>query len=415
MRWVLPLLGPELEQKGDQMNSNPTGRAERRSILLPVLSALFALVLVAACSDGDADRATGDAVDEAAETEAAPEPAESDSDADAAAVEEAPQAAPEPAESDSGADAAAVEEAPEAAPEPAESDSDGSAESGAGDSGAESDSGAGSETAAETDDAAAGSAVQRIVSISPTGTEMLFAIGAGDRVMAVDRLSNHPAGAPVTDLDGWNPNIEAIASYDPDLVVLQASGDVVAGLEALGIEVWGHAAPSTFEDVYAQIEQLGEVAGQSVEAAEIVAEMRSGIAELVAAAPDASGLSYYHELDNTLYSVTSSTFIGQVYALFGLNNVADPADADGSAWGYPQLSDEYLVDADPDVIFLADTRCCGQNAQTVAERPGWDEMTAVQSGRIVELDDDIASRWGPRLLDFIEAISEVIVSIGATS
>ncbi len=397
------------------MTSNPTGRAERRSILL---SALFALILVAACSDGGADRATGDTGADAAETEAAPEPAESDSGADTAAVEEAPEAAPEPAESDSGADAAAVEEAPEAAPEPAESDSGGGADSGAGDSSAESDSGAGSETAGETDDAAASaddSAVQRIVSISPTGTEMLFAIGAGDRVVAVDRLSNHPAEAPVTDLDGWNPNIEAIASYDPDLVVLQASGDVVAGLEALGIEVWGHAAPSTFEDVYAQIEQLGEVAGQSVEAAELVAEMRSGIAELVAAAPDASGLSYYHELDNTLYSVTSSTFIGQVYALFGLNNVADPADADGSAWGYPQLSDEYLVDADPDLIFLADTRCCGQNAQTVAERPGWDEMTAVQSGRIVELDDDIASRWGPRLLDFIEAISEVIVSIGVTS
>ena len=397
------------------MTSNPTGRAERRSMLL---SALFALVLVAACSDGDADRATGDTGAEAAATEAAPEPAESDSGADASAVEEAPEAAPEPAESDSDADASAVEEAPEAAPEPAESDSDDSDGSGAGDSGAESDSGAGSETAGETDDAAASaddSAVQRIVSISPTGTEMLFAIGAGDRVVAVDRLSNHPAEAPVTDLDGWNPNIEAIASYDPDLVVLQASGDVVAGLEALGIEVWGHAAPSTFEDVYAQIEQLGEVAGQSVEAAELVADMRSGIAELVAAAPDASGLSYYHELDNTLYSVTSSTFIGQVYALFGLNNVADPADADGSAWGYPQLSDEYLVDADPDVIFLADTRCCGQNAQTVAERPGWDEMTAVQSGRIVELDDDIASRWGPRLLDFIEAISEVIVSIGVTS
>ena len=259
------------------------------------------------------------------------------------------------------------------------------------------------------------SAAQRIVSISPTATEMLFAIGAGDRVVAVDQFSYYPADAPVTDIDGWNPNIEAIASYGPDLVVLQTSGDVAASLEALGIEVWAHDAPFAFDDVYAQIEQLGAVTAQDEEAAALVAGMRADIDGLIAAAPVASGLTYYHELDNTLYTVTGSTFIGQVYSLFGLTNVADPADADGSAWGYPQLSDEYLVDADPDIIFLADTLCCGQDAQTVAARPGWDQLTAVQAGRIVELNDDVVSRWGPRLVDFIASISEVLVSIGAAS
>ena len=259
------------------------------------------------------------------------------------------------------------------------------------------------------------SGLQRVVSISPTATEMLFAIGAGDRVVAVDQFSYYPADAPVTDLDGWNPNVEAIASYDPDLVVMQTDGDVSASLEALGIEVWAHDAPFAFDDVYVQIEQLGEATGQVGEAAALVADMRAEIAELIAAAPDASGLVYYHELDDTLYTVTSSTFIGQVYGLFGLTNVADPADADGTAWGYPQLSDEYLVDADPDVIFLADTLCCGQKAETVAARPGWDQMSAVQTGRVVELDDDIVSRWGPRLVDFIAAISDVLVSMGAAS
>ncbi len=254
---------------------------------------------------------------------------------------------------------------------------------------------------------------QRIVSISPTATEMVFAIGAGDRVVAVDQFSYYPEEAPVTDLDGWNPNIEAIASYDPDLVLMQTSGDVGASLEALGIEVWAHDAPFAFEDVYVQIESLGEITGQDAEAAALVTDMRSRIDELVAAAPDASGLTYYHELDNTLYTVTSGTFIGQVYGLFGLANVADPVDADGSAWGYPQLSDEYLVDADPGIIFLADTLCCGQDAQTVAARPGWDQLTAVRAGRIVELDDDIVSRWGPRLVDFVAAVSGVLVSVGA--
>ena len=259
------------------------------------------------------------------------------------------------------------------------------------------------------------SGLERIVSISPTGTEMLFAIGAGDRVVAVDQFSYYPDDAPVTDLDGWNPNIEAIASYEPDLVVMQTDGDLIASLEALGIEVWAHDAPLALDDVYVQIEQLGVVTGQTGEAAVLIADMRARIDELIAAAPDASGLSYYHELDNTLYTVTSTTFIGQVYGLFGLTSVADPADTDGSAWGYPQLSDEYLVDADPDVIFLADTLCCGQNAQTVAARAGWDQLTAVQTGRVVELDDDIVSRWGPRLVDFIAAISDVLVSAGSAS
>lgn len=256
---------------------------------------------------------------------------------------------------------------------------------------------------------------QRIVSISPTGTEILFAIGAGDRVVAVDQFSYYPPEAPVTDLDGWNPNLEAIASYEPDLVVLQTNGDLIAGLEALGIAVLAHDAPSVFDDVYAQIAQFGDVTGQVDEAAQLAADMQADIADLIAAAPDASGLTYYHELDNTLYSVTSGTFIGQVYGLFGLDNVADPADADGSHFGYPQLNDEYLVDADPDLIFLADTLCCGQNAETVAARPGWNQLTAVQAGTVVELSDDIVSRWGPRLVDFIAAISGVLVDIGAAS
>jgi len=275
----------------------------------------------------------------------------------------------------------------------------------------ESESESDSDAAADT--TVSGSLVERIVSISPTATEMVFAIGAGDHVVAVDQYSYYPDAAPVTELDGWNPNIEAIASYEPDLVLMQGAFETAEQLEALGIEVWSHNAPATFDDVYLQIEQLGEITGLTANAAALNADISSQIDELVEAAPNASGLSYYHELDNTLYTVTSSTFVGEVYNLFGLENVADPADSDGGSFGYPQLSDEYLVNADPDLIFLADTVCCGQNAQTVAERPGWDQLTAVQNGRIVELNDDIASRWGPRLGGFIAAISEALVSLDA--
>ena len=373
----------------------------RTSVWAKLLLPLLALTLAATSCGGDSDDATVDAgvPTTAAATQAVTE------------VDEAPD--PDPAPEDEGSAAntgssAADEEAPDAAePEP-----EPTVEEEPEQDPVEEESAAEEEVSAVDSEEGPG---QRIVSISPTATEMVFAIGAGDRVVAVDQFSYYPAEAPVTDLDGWNPNVEAIASYDPDLVLLQTSGEVSSSLEALGIEVWAHDAPFAFDDVYVQIEQLGAVTGQSDEAAALVADMQAQIDELIAAAPDASGLSYYHELDNTLYTVTSGTFIGQVYGLFGLANVADPADADGSAWGYPQLSDEYLVDADPDIIFLADTRCCGQDAQTVAARPGWDLLTAVQTGRIVELNDDIVSRWGPRLVEFIAAISGVLVSTGAAS
>ena len=251
---------------------------------------------------------------------------------------------------------------------------------------------------------------ERIVSIDPSGTEIIYAIGAGDRVLAVDAYSYFPEGTPVTDLSGWQPNLEAILAFEPDLVVMGSNSDIEAGLEAAGVAVALSNAPMSFDDVYSQIEAIGAATGNIGEAAELVLEMQTEIEELTANAFGGSGLSYFHELDNTLYSVTSSTFIGAVYALFGLENVADPADADGAAFGYPQLSDEYLVDADPDIIFLADTICCGQSAETVAERAGWDQLSAVQNGTVIELNDDIVSRWGPRLVDFIEAIALAIES-----
>ena len=253
----------------------------------------------------------------------------------------------------------------------------------------------------------------RIVSISTVATEMLFAIGAGDQMVAVDSLSTFPAEAPVTDLSGFEPNIEAILGFQPDLVVLSYDpGDVMAGLEAAGVDSLLQGASMTIADTYVQILALGEITGRTAEAEALVDAMQAEIAELAASVvePD-EPLSYYHELDDTLYTVTSSTFIGEIYALAGLVNAADPADAEGTSWGYPQLSAEYLLDADPDIIFLADTKCCGQTAATIAERPGWETLTAVSTGRIVELDDDVASRWGPRIVDFLRAIVAAVNSV----
>jgi iron complex transport system substrate-binding protein len=252
---------------------------------------------------------------------------------------------------------------------------------------------------------------QRIVSLSPTATEMLFAIGAGDQVEAVDDQSNYPSDAPVTDLSGFEPNVEAIVSYEPDLVVYSTDpGDLGAAFATVGIPAVQQPAAATLDDVYDQLEQLGVATG-NVSAAEVVVERMRAEIESIAASiePPSEPVTYYHELDDTYYTVTSSTFIGQLYSLVGLRNIAD--EAKGAGGGYPQLSAEYIVDADPDLIFLADTKCCGQSPRTVSKRPGWDRIAAVEHGGVIPLDDDVASRWGPRVVDYLRRIAEAVADV----
>lgn len=247
-----------------------------------------------------------------------------------------------------------------------------------------------------------------IISLSPTATEMLAEIGALNQVVAVDDQSDFPPGVPVTDLSGFSPNIEAIASYEPDLVVVSADIDgLVGALESLEIPVLLLTPANSFDDVFSQIEQLGSATGHVAKAEELVGSMRAEIDELASSYErPAEPATYYHELDPGLFSVTSATFIGSVYSLFGLENIADAADPDG--FGYPQLSAEYILSSDPDFIFLADTGPGGQSAEVVAARPGWAELTAVTNGRVIELNDDVASRWGPRVVEFVRAVADAL-------
>ncbi|HEX2294925.1 MAG TPA: ABC transporter substrate-binding protein [Actinomycetota bacterium] len=265
-----------------------------------------------------------------------------------------------------------------------------------------------------TIDAAAGSVVierrpERIVSLSPTATEMLFAIGAGDQVVAVDDQSDYPPEAPTTELSGFEPNVEAIASYEPDLVVA-SDGGALRSLRDLGIPLLVEPAAADLDDAYAQFLQLGDATGHAAEAEAEVERIRDRIDEIVAGIPESdSPPAYYHELDETYFTVTSDTFIGQVYALAGLRNIADEADKAGT--GYPQLSAEYVIDADPDYIFLADSECCGQTPERVARRPGWDRIAAVQRQAVFDVGDDVSSRWGPRVVDFLEIVVEARQSV----
>jgi len=252
---------------------------------------------------------------------------------------------------------------------------------------------------------------RRIVSLSPTATESLFAIGAGVQVVAVDDQSDYPKSVPKTSLSGFTPNVEAIASYRPDLVVIAYDPKGLSdALARLGITVVHQDGAKSFKGAYQQIRQLGLVTGHESEATRLVGRMRSKVAAIVTAARRAGrGLSVYHELTPDLYSATSKTFVGKVYEALGLRNIADAADSAG--FGYPQLSAEYVVSVSPDVIVLADTICCGQKASTVVARPGWDRISAVRTGSIVRIDDSIASRWGPRLVSFFRAMSSALARL----
>ncbi len=248
-----------------------------------------------------------------------------------------------------------------------------------------------------------------IISLSSTATEMLYAIGAGAQVVAVDDQSNYPVEAPMTDLSGITANLEAILSYEPDLVVIQFDpGDLIAGLETVGVPVLVYGAALSVDDVYRQMDALGFATGNTAGAEETNADIRAGLDDAVTASADlGENVTYYHEIDSLLYTATSSTFFGEIYGLFGMDNIADPADEDGSSFGYPQLSSEFIVSEDPNIIFLGNV-LYGESTETVSQRPGWNVMTAIQNGDIAELDSDVASRWGPRIVDFAESIVDAL-------
>ena len=253
-----------------------------------------------------------------------------------------------------------------------------------------------------------------ILSLSPTATEMLYAIGAGSQVKAVDSLSDYPPQAPRTKLSAYQPNVEAIVAEKPDLVVESGdTGQLTKRLAAFGIPVLELPAPSNFAGEIYEFDELGQATGHANQAHKVAYRVGTQLHQIAAAAPHhAKPLTYYYELDQTYYSVTSATFVGQLLALLGMKSIADQASGAAKSGGYPQLSAEYVVKANPDYIILADTLCCHQDAATVAKRPGWSGLAAVKAGHVIALNDDIASRWGPRVTDLLRTVETAIAKGG---
>ncbi len=243
---------------------------------------------------------------------------------------------------------------------------------------------------------------QRIVSLSAGHTEMLYAIGAGDQVTAVDNTSDCPSAAnELPKVDAFTPSVEQIAALEPDLVVIFFDpGDLQSSLQAIDIPVLNLAAPESVQGVYDQMALLGEATGHADDAERVAGEMREAVEDVLSRLEGvAEAPTVFHEIDSTYYSAGSGTFIGDLYGMLGAENIAD---ATGQA--YPQMSAEAIIGADPDVIVLADEDA-GESAETVKARPGWGGISAVKNDRIYVIDTDIISRPGPRLVEALRTLA----------
>lgn len=247
---------------------------------------------------------------------------------------------------------------------------------------------------------------KRIVSMSATATQMLYAIGAGQQVVAVDKYSTDPPGAPITNFTGSETGPEGYMTFRPDLVVVafDTGKNLVAQLKLLHVATLLLPPAASIKDTYDQFQELGLATGHLPAAKAEVSSIGRQLDTIAASVGNrAKGLTYYHEIDNTLFTATSKTFIGALYARLGMVDIADPADKDGS--GYPQLNAEFLIQANPDLVFLSDTVCCSQTPATFGARPGFATLRAVQRGHVYPLVDAIASEWGPRVVDFMQTVA----------
>jgi iron complex transport system substrate-binding protein len=242
----------------------------------------------------------------------------------------------------------------------------------------------------------------RIVSIAPSNTEVLYALGLEDRVVGVDSYSNYPPAATEKPQVGdyIAPDLERIVAAEPDLVLATAVHleRVVPQLETLGLPT-AVLEPLNLDEVLASIELVGEMSGESARARDLVCSLQSRVDAVETAVAGAAPTRVFFELSPDLFTAGPGSYIDDLGNRAGGANVAAAA---GEMW--PQLSAEAVVSADPEVIVLMDHEA-GITPEIVAARPGWQGMSAVEDGRIVPILSDLVARPGPRVVDGLEAIA----------
>lgn len=255
-------------------------------------------------------------------------------------------------------------------------------------------------------------AAQRIVSIAPSNTEILFAIGAGKQVVGRDEMSDYPAEAKaVTSIGSTYAklNTEAVVALKPDLVLAAdiTNPEQIQALEQLGITVYELPNPKDFAGLYANLATIGKLTGHEAEAAAYADQLKARVDAVMSRMAGVSAKpKVYYELDATdptkPYTTGPGTFVDMLITLSGGQNI-------GAALGtaYAQISSEELVRQNPDVIVLGDA-AYGITVESVGQRPGWGALAAVKNGAVYPFDDSLVSRPGPRLVDGLEQFAKLI-------
>jgi len=254
-------------------------------------------------------------------------------------------------------------------------------------------------------------AAQRIISLAPSNTEILFAIGAGSQMVGRDSLSDYPAeSANVTDIGSAYEalNTEMIISLKPDLIIAAEinTPEQVKELEDLGLTVYYLNNPHTLEELYDNLQIVAQLTGREAETTALIDSLKARVAAVdEKIAPLSSRISIFYEIDGTdpakPYTAGKDTFITLLIERAGGYNIA--ADIEG----YPQLSLEQVVAADPAFILLGDA-AYGVTPESIATRPGWENLSAVKNGQVFPFDDNLLSRPGPRLVDGLEALAKLL-------
>ncbi len=253
----------------------------------------------------------------------------------------------------------------------------------------------------------------RIVSLAPSNTEIVFAIGAGAALIGRDDFSDYPAEAlNVPSIGSLYPNVnaEAIVALKPDLVLAAGitNRDDVKALADLGLTVYATSFAVTLDDIFNDILAVGVLTGHTADADKLVTDLK---ARVEAVTTQTAGLTdtptVFYEIDATdpakPYTTGKGTFIDQLLTMAGGFNVgqvgADP---------YFQISLEELVAQDPTIIILGSATYGGQTPELVAQRPGWEGLAAVKNGGVYTFDDNLVSRPGPRVVAGLEALAKLI-------
>jgi iron complex transport system substrate-binding protein len=253
---------------------------------------------------------------------------------------------------------------------------------------------------------------QRIVSLAPSNTEILFAVGAGKQVVGRDHFSDYPVEVKsIKDIGGsmGNYDTEAIVALHPDLVL---AGEIntpaqVASLQQLGLTVYYLPNPTTLEGMFANLVTVGQLTGHSSAAATLVNSLKLRVAAVDARVkPLTSHPTVYYELDATdptkPYTAGPGTFVDLLIARAGGNNVGKSLKGQ-----WAQISMEQLVVANPSIIILGDS-AYGTTPDSLKQRTGWGGLAAMQNGQIYPFDDNLVSRPGPRLVDGLEALAKLL-------